>query len=105
MRTATITLRDEDQRFVEESINSGRYSTASEVVSHAIAVLRARDELREARLQKLHSKIMEGIEQLERQEGAEWDLEEVKAKARALLSSFQHYEVLFPPFAPSLLCG
>ena len=87
MRTLTITLRDEDQRFIELAMKSGRYVTQSEAVSDAIAELRAREELRQARFGELRSKIMVSIEQLERGEGAEWDLDEIKAEGRALLAS------------------
>ena len=87
MTTVTITLRDEDQRFIESAMKSGRYVTESEAVSDAIAELRAREELHNARFAELRAKVMVGIEELERGEGAEWNTEEIKAKGRALLAS------------------
>ena len=87
MTTVTITLRDEDQRFIETAMKAGRYVSESEAVSDAIAELRAREELHKARLSELRTKVMVGIEQLDRGEGAEWDAEDIKAKGRALLAS------------------
>ena len=87
MTTVTITLRDEDQRFIESAMKSGRYVTESEAVSDAIAELRAREDLHNARFAELRGKIMVGIEELDRGEGAEWNIEEIKAKGRALLVS------------------
>ncbi len=87
MTTIAITLRDEDERFLEEAMKSGRYVNESEAVSDAIAELRAREELRQARITELRAKVMVGIEQLDRGEGAAWNSEEIKAKGRALLAS------------------
>ncbi len=87
MSTVTITLRDEDRRFIESSVKSGRYVTESEAVSDAIAELRAREELHQARFAKLRTKVMVGIEELDRGEGAEWDIEDIKAGGRAFLAS------------------
>jgi antitoxin ParD1/3/4 len=87
MTTVTITLRDEDRLFIETAMKAGRYVTESEAVSDAIAELRAREQLRQARLGELRTQVMVGIEQLDRGEGAPWDLDEVKAKGAALLES------------------
>jgi len=83
MTTVTITLRDEDREFIQSAMKSGRYVTESEAVADAIAELRAR----EARIAALQTKITEGIEQLDRGEGTEWDPEEIRAKGQALLAS------------------
>lgn len=89
MTTVTITLRDEDQRFIASAVQSGRYGSESEAVSDAIAELRAREELRQARLGELRAQVMVGIAELDRGECAEWDVEEIKAAGRALLESEQ----------------
>ena len=87
MSTVTITLRDEDQRFIESSVKSGRYVTESEAVSDAIAELRAREQLHQARFAELRAKVMVGIEELDRGEGAEWNMEDIQAAGRAVLAS------------------
>ncbi len=87
MTTLSITLRNEDQRFIEMAMKAGRYVSESEAISDAIAELRARDQLREARLGEIRTQVMVGLEQLDRGEGAPWDVEEIKAEGRALLAS------------------
>ena len=86
MTTVTITLRDEDQRFIESAMKSGRYVTESEAVSDAIAELRTREEFHQARLAELRAKVTVGIAELDRGEGAEWNVEDIKAEGRALLA-------------------
>jgi len=87
MTKVTITLKDEDQRFIETAMKSGRYVTESEAVADALFELRAREESHQAQLAELRSKIMVGIEQLDRGEAGEWNVADVKAKGRALIAS------------------
>ena len=87
MKTVTITLRDEDRQFIEQAMESGRYVTESEAVADAIAELRARESLHQARVSELRAKVMVGIAQLDRGEGAEWNAGEIRAKGEALLAS------------------
>ncbi len=84
-----ITLRDEDQRFIEIAMKAGRYVTESEAIADALSELRAREELHQTRFAELRTKIMAGIEELERGDCAEWKVEEVKSEGRALLASRQ----------------
>jgi putative addiction module CopG family antidote len=83
MAKVTITLRDEDQRFIETAMKAGRYVTESEAVADAICELRAREEQHQARFAELRDKIMLGLEQLDHGEGIEWNVAEIKAKGRA----------------------
>jgi Arc/MetJ-type ribon-helix-helix transcriptional regulator len=87
MTTMRLILRDEDRRFLEEALRSGRYATESEVVSEAIAELRAREGLREARLGEIRAQVLIGLQQLDGGEGREWSLEAVEAKGREILAS------------------
>lgn len=50
------------ERFVKKQIESGRYSSASEVVRDALRLLEKQEELREAQLNYLREKIQEGID-------------------------------------------
>ncbi len=97
MTTVTITLRDEDHRFIEASMRAGRYVTQSEAVSDAIAELQAREELRRARLGELRSQVLVGIEQLDKGEGAPWNVEDIKAKGRVLLQPRKKIGYVFSP--------
>ena len=87
MTKVTITLKDEDQHFIETAMKTGRYVTESEAVADAISELRAREEQHQARLAELRAKIMIGIEELDRSDCAEWNVGEMKAEGRALLAS------------------
>lgn len=87
MTNVTITLRDEDQEFIQSAMKSGRYVTESEAVADAIAELRARDALHQARLAELQAKVAVGIAQLDRGEGSEWSPEAVRARGQAMLAS------------------
>jgi len=87
MTTLRLTLRDEDRQFLERALKSGRYATESEIVSDALAELRAREELREARLGEIRRQVLIGLEQLDAGEGAEWNPEEIRAQGQALLAA------------------
>jgi putative addiction module CopG family antidote len=89
MTKVMITLKDEDQRFIETAMKAGRYVTESEAVADALSELRAREEQHQARHAELRAKIMVGIEELERADCAEWNVEDVKSEGRALLASRQ----------------
>jgi Arc/MetJ-type ribon-helix-helix transcriptional regulator len=85
MTSVTITLRDEDKRFIAEAMAAGRYVNESEAVSDAIAELRAREELREMRLMEIRGKVNIGLDQLDRGDSAAWDAEAIRTAGRALL--------------------
>lgn len=89
MTKVTITLKDEDQHFIETAMKAGRYVTESEAVADALSELRTREEQHQARFAELRAKIMIGIEELDRGDCAEWNVEEVKAEGRAILASRQ----------------
>lgn len=50
------------ERFIKQQIESGRYSSASEVVREALRLLEERQELRETKIQALRQQIQEGKE-------------------------------------------
>jgi antitoxin ParD1/3/4 len=50
------------ERFVKKQIESGRYSSASEVVREALRLLEEREELREAQISNLSQHIQAGID-------------------------------------------
>lgn len=75
MTTVAITLRDEDERFIEEAVKSGVYITKSEVVARALELLKNREEIRKAHRMELKKEIQKGIDQLERGETVEFDVE------------------------------
>lgn len=50
------------ERFVRKQIESGRYTSASEVVRDALRLLEEREELREAQIKNLRAQLQEGID-------------------------------------------
>jgi len=49
------------ERFVKNQVESGRYSSASEVIRDALRLLEEREELREAQIRSLREKVQEGV--------------------------------------------
>ncbi|MEW6659831.1 MAG: type II toxin-antitoxin system ParD family antitoxin [Thermodesulfobacteriota bacterium] len=49
------------ERFVKKQIESGRYSSASEVIRDALRLLEEQEELREAQIRSLREKVQEGV--------------------------------------------
>lgn len=79
-----VSLTPELEKMVGEKVKSGLYNSASEVVRHALRLLREQDDLRAARLEELRRDVAVGAAQLERGEGRTFSssqalVEEVKA--------------------------
>ena len=89
MITVAIALREEDQRFVEEAIKSGRYSSESKVVAEALSELKVREAIRSSKIEDLREKVLVGIGQADRGEFAEFTAEQVKADGRARAAAKQ----------------
>jgi antitoxin ParD1/3/4 len=49
------------EHFVKQKIESGRYSSASEVIREGLRLLEDRETLREARIKRLRVQILEGM--------------------------------------------
>jgi antitoxin ParD1/3/4 len=50
------------ERFVRKQIESGRYTSASEVVREALRLLEEREKLREAQIKNLRAQLQQGID-------------------------------------------
>jgi len=87
MRTVAITLRDEDESFVQNAVKSGSYLTQSEVVATALELLRTREELRRIRREQLKKEIQIGIDQLDRGETVEFTAADIMREGRARLAA------------------
>jgi antitoxin ParD1/3/4 len=84
-----VTLTPEVERLVAESLDSGRYQSASEVIREGLLLLRERHELMR-REEELRLAIKAGIDELDRGEGVPLDDAEVariKAEGRKLLQA------------------
>ena len=78
----TINLPPDIERYVEEKVAAGRYSSAGEVVLSALELLRQRDMSRQERLEHLRRDIEEGRQAVRR--GDVSDVEEVIAELKQL---------------------
>ena len=75
-----ISLTEEIEEFVRRKVESGRYSSAAEVIRAGLRLLDQEDELGSARLPAIRARVEEGIAQAER--GELVDGEEAVARAR-----------------------
>ena len=83
MTTRSITLRDEHEKLIQKALQSGRYLSESEVVAEALSEFQVHEEIRRAKFAELKAKIQFGIEELDRGETVEFDLEQFLAARHA----------------------
>ena len=86
MTTLTISLREEDQRFIQKALEEGRYISESEAVADAIGELRAQAEARKSSIATLRNAITFGVEQADRGDFVDFTANEIIANRRARLS-------------------
>src|SRR3712207_3845132 len=70
-RVMNLTLRPEDERFLNEQVKSGRYHSAEDAVAEAIDRLRWEDEITPTADDL--AAVREGLAQLDRGEGIPWE--------------------------------
>ena len=87
MTTVAVAFNDEDQKFLEEAVGSGRYVSVSEVVAEALSELKMREAMRRAKIDDLRVKVQVGIGQADRGEFIEFTAADVKAEGRKRLSA------------------
>jgi len=86
-----ISLLPDLEEMVNRKVQSGEYDSPSEVVVHALYLLEACERFREVQLQALRREVAIGIEQSERGEVAELDIEEIIGEARRQLAREREY--------------
>jgi antitoxin ParD1/3/4 len=64
-----VSLTPELEELIAEKVQSGRYTSASEVVREALRLFEEQDQLRQRRLAEIGRKIDRGLAQLDRGEG------------------------------------
>jgi antitoxin ParD1/3/4 len=58
----SYTIGKHYERFIKDLVESGRYSTASEVMRDALRLVEEREERRKAKLEALRSEIQKGLD-------------------------------------------
>jgi antitoxin ParD1/3/4 len=71
------------QPYVDEMLKSGRYEHVSELILEAVYLHRDREWLRQKKLDELRKEIQIGIDQADRGQVAELDLDDIWKRARA----------------------
>ena len=66
MTTVAIALKDEDQDFIQEAVNSGRFFSESEVVAEALSGLKVREAIHRGHMEELREQVRIGIDQADR---------------------------------------
>lgn len=92
-----ISLDPRLEKFVQESVQAGKYDSASDMVNGALAILQCQESLlssNPAELEELRRKIKIGLDQLDRGEGIHIDAKDlpdyfeiIKQRGRQKLSS------------------
>lgn len=64
-----VSLTPELEEMIAQKVQSGRYTSASEVIREALRLLEEHEELRQRRLAVVREHLERGLEELERGEG------------------------------------
>jgi antitoxin ParD1/3/4 len=73
MPTRNVNLTDHFDRFIDDGVTSGRFSSASEVVREGLRLLEQREQEDRARLEWLRAAAKQGFDEIYRGEGVEFD--------------------------------
>lgn len=87
MPTMNVSLTPQLDQLVRAKVESGLYTSASEVVREALRLLDEQDRVRQQRLEELRAAIDVGLGQLDRGESTPWDKDEFLREASARLAA------------------
>ena len=79
-----VSLTPQLEDFVKQKVEAGLYNSVSEVMREALRLLVERDVVKEMKLEALRRDLQEGINSLDKDKGTPLDMDEIKAKARAI---------------------
>lgn len=79
-----INLTPQLEEMVRQKVNSGLYTSASEVVREALRLMEEKDRLRAAKLEQLRQDIQEGLDS---GPSIAWDAADIKRQGRAKRSA------------------
>lgn len=79
-----VSLTPELETLISKKVESGRYTSASEVVREALRLLEEQDTLRELRRDELRKEIMKGVEQMRNGEHTAYSVDELPALSKEI---------------------
>lgn len=79
-----VSLTPQLESYVKQKVAAGMYNSVSEVVREALRLLEEQDAIKEMKLEALRRDLQEGIAELDRGEGSPLNMDDIKAKARAI---------------------
>ena len=81
-----VSLTPELEKFIDDRVETGMYTSASEVVRAGLRLLREHEELQQRRLEELRKEVAIGVRQAERGEVSTLDAGELKRRLDKRLS-------------------
>ncbi|MDT7858308.1 type II toxin-antitoxin system ParD family antitoxin [Rubrivirga sp. S365] len=84
-----VSLTPHLDAFVRTKVETGRYTSSSEVVREALRLLEQLDAVQDAKLAALRDDVQLAIDQVERGETAAFDPEAIKREGRARRAALQ----------------
>lgn len=69
-----ITLKQEQEAFIREKLNSGEYNNIDEIITDALLLLQQKDKHYQQWVKKTQDKLNLGIEQLDKGEGIDSEI-------------------------------
>ncbi len=79
-----VSLTPELETLISKKVESGRYTSASEVVREALRLLEEQDTLRELRRDELRKEILKGVEQMRKGQYTTYSLEELDTLSKEI---------------------
>lgn len=81
-----ISLTPQLEAFIKQKVETGMYTSVSEVVREALRLLEERDAVQAVKLDALREDIRRGLTSLENGQGAPLNMDAIKAKGRERLA-------------------
>lgn len=82
-----VSLTPQLDAFVRTKVETGRYTSSSEVVREALRLLEQFESVQQARLTALQADVEHAVDQVERGETVAFDADVIKREGRARLAS------------------
>ena len=82
-----ISLTPELEKYVAEKVAAGQFTSVTDVVLGALEAMREEETLTAADIHELRAESATGIAQLERGEGAPWNVDEIRVEGQQRLNN------------------